>query len=440
MEKSKRGFWVGGIVLAIVVAFSLGIINPISVQAAEMGVDEESQTIEELKAEIKALKKSQKKEYQTLLKELAKIHTSGVAVADVPHAADSKFSFGGYGEIHWNGIEGEGNDYADIHRFVLYMGYHFNDWISLHSETEIEHAYVKGGNGEVAIEQLALDFYLTDTWNIRAGRILLPFGITNSIHEPPTFNGVERPDVEKNIIPSTWFAEGAGLFGSFGESFEYQAFIVNGLDASGFAAKDGIRGGRMKERPGIYNPAFIGRLDYLPSSLLGVLKSPKLGVSFYDGGANNQNKGGDNDLDVEVKMVDFDIQGKVGPLNVKALYVLGMIEGASKLADPANDPIANEISGYYGEASMDIMPSTMKSGKLEDSKLNLFARYEAMNTHAEMPEGVVAMDKYDRSTITTGLTFLPIPNLAVKADYQVFSDAADTDFLAKVNFGIGWMF
>ena len=39
-------------------------------------------------------------------------------------------------------------------------------------------------------------------------------GIQNLYHEPPTFNGVERTNVDKYIVPTTWREIGVGINGS----------------------------------------------------------------------------------------------------------------------------------------------------------------------------------------------------------------------------------
>ena len=41
--------------------------------------------------------------------------------------------------------------------------------------------------------------------------LLVPVGFLNEVHEPPTFYGVERNPVEKNVIPTTWWEGGIGI-------------------------------------------------------------------------------------------------------------------------------------------------------------------------------------------------------------------------------------
>ena len=50
---------------------------------------------------------------------------------------------GGYGELHYNDVFSDENGpntpgTLDFHRFILFAGYNFNDWISFRSELELE--------------------------------------------------------------------------------------------------------------------------------------------------------------------------------------------------------------------------------------------------------------------------------------------------------------
>ena len=110
-------------------------------------------------------------------------------------------SLGGYGELHYNGGEA---DEVDFHRFVLFIGHEFNDRLRLFTEFELEHSLAgEGKPGEVELEQAWIEFDVTDTQHARAGLFILPVGILNETHEPPTFFGVERNQVESAIIPTT---------------------------------------------------------------------------------------------------------------------------------------------------------------------------------------------------------------------------------------------
>ena len=149
---------------------------------------------------------------------------------------------GGYAQVDYNQPEGK-NGNLDVHRMVMLLGYKFNDKVQF--VTEIEYEHVK----EVFVEQAFLSYSLNDNLNIRGGLMLVPMGIVNEYHEPTTFNGVERPNVDKSIVPSTWREIGIGLSGRFNEaSLRYQAYIFNGFASVNgtkvLGGSNGLRNGR----------------------------------------------------------------------------------------------------------------------------------------------------------------------------------------------------
>ena len=115
-------------------------------------------------------------------------------------------TLGGYGEVLYNKPENL-NAEIDIQRLVLLFGYKFDERVQFVTEIEFEH--VK----EVYVEQAFVNYNLTQGLNIRAGLMLVPMGIINEFHEPTIFNGVERPSLDKYIIPTTWREIGIGLSG-----------------------------------------------------------------------------------------------------------------------------------------------------------------------------------------------------------------------------------
>ena len=151
---------------------------------------------------------------------------------------------GGYGELHY---EGGAKDQIDFHRFVLFVAHDFTDNIRFFSELEVEHAISGDGQvGEVELEQAYVEFDLNDSTQAFAGVRLVPVGLLNETHEPPTFYGVERNAVEKNIIPTTWWEGGIGVSGNIGDTgFSYDTMVSSGLElnaANGYK----VRSGRQK--------------------------------------------------------------------------------------------------------------------------------------------------------------------------------------------------
>jgi len=354
----------------------------------------------------------------------------------------ARLSLGGYGEIHANISEGstagQSKDQLDIHRLVTFLGYEFNDWIRFQSEVEIEHAMVSSGDGgELEIEQAHLDFLLNDSFNIRAGRFLIPVGIVNQHHEPTTFNGVERPNFAKYIVPSTWWSDGVGLFGNINDSIKYEAYLAAGLDGSGFDDIDGIRGGRLKERPSLNELAITARLDYFPwQASLAADRKLRLGASIYHGGINNGNKGADPGVSGDLTIYSADFDASAGKFDFRGVYAFEKIDGAQSIGNN----VAEEIMGYYLEGAYHFWPDSWKTGKLKNSDALVFVRYDDYDTQYSMPAGVQANPAGDRHDWTFGISFFPTHNVVVKADYQIREAEGANDPDNTFNLGIGWQF
>jgi len=340
-----------------------------------------------------------------------------------------RFHFGGYGEIHFDQVSGT-SEKIDLSRFVFYLGYDFADWIQLHSEVEIEHGFVEADNGEVSVEQLHVDFLFEPTFNARVGRFLAPLGIVNQRHEPPSFVGVERPDVETYIVPSTWSMDGLGGFGALGEDWKYQLYLGSSLSGSGIDPVGGLEEARQEGQPGMSQPALAGRVDWQPRSDL------RTGLGFFAGGLDNGPEGVNPGNDARVAVLCADAQWSTGALDFRALYALDWISDA----DTINPTIASRMDGWYLEGAWHVLPESSKQGRLADADGLLFVRYESLDTQAQMPGGAAADPAGERSILTFGCSFLPVPNLVLKLDYQVCDDKTAAGLPERFNLGLGWQF
>src|SRR5690554_544951 len=103
-------------------------------------------------------------------------------------------SIGAYGEIIFssyddekeNGDPSEKDNELEAYRYVLYVGYKFDDKWVLNTELEIEHV------DEVYTEFMYVDYLHSDALNARFGLMLLPVGFLNEQHEPTLFPSVKR--------------------------------------------------------------------------------------------------------------------------------------------------------------------------------------------------------------------------------------------------------
>jgi len=184
------------------------------------------------------------KERKIKMKKMVSIFAIFYCFTFADEFAESSTTLGGYGELHWD-MEGEE---MDFHRFIFYIKHNFNDQWSMMSEVEIEHNMVYSDGsvdadaGYLAMEQAFLNYW-NGKWGFQGGVLLVPVGVTNEYHEPPTFMSVERPEYSKYIIPSTWFDNGFAFYGTLGDvNWKYS---MTG-DLNGDEIGKGIRSARDK--------------------------------------------------------------------------------------------------------------------------------------------------------------------------------------------------
>jgi len=356
-------------------------------------------------------------------------------------------SMGGYAEGFYRKLidsNGE-SDRADFLRAVIYMGYKFTDRIIFNSEFELEHATTgstdSSSGGSMSVEFATLDFLWKDWINFRAGLVLVPMGIVNELHEPTTFLAVNRSEVERQIIPSTWRENGAGIFGSLGETLEYKAYVVNGLNAQGFSPS-GLRGGRQKgNRALAEHLAFVGRLDWYPSPGLW------LGGSVYHGkSGQNQDVAGTRIPDVDTTIWELHSQFERAGWWLRALFTMAHLADTSQLTEALGPggtgdigtgaAIGGEMLGTYGEIGYDIMnllfPESEKS-------LMPFFRFEYYDTQRDLPSGFDTDKSKQVKIYTAGLQFKPISQVVVKIDYRN-RQTENGGLSDELNMGIGLAF
>ncbi len=369
------------------------------------------------------------------------------------HAAEgsaSNTSIGGYGEVLIRGLasgrDGETRWSADVARLVVFVAHSFTSRIRVYTELEIEHSLsCSTCSGAFELEQAYLDWKLFgDALGLRAGLVLVPMGIINTVHEPPTFNGVVRPRLDTVVIPSTWREIGAGFFGRPVEGLRYELYGMTGLDPRGLSA-DGLAGGRQG---GSFAAAkawsVVGRAEVEP--ILGFV----IGASGYAGDA-----GGNSDfylrdhsrvsLSVPVLGYTLDARFHRAGLEWKALFAewhLPQSEalmhtfdatGAALFPD-ATSPVPTRMRGAYVEGGYDVLRPLGVSHQLVP-----FARLEYYDTQSAVPDGFDRNPTKSVREYTFGASYRPIREIAFKADYQLRNRKLGLDE-RQINFGLGFMY
>lgn len=419
---------------------------------------------------------------------LSPLHSSAQEHADT--AGYSRFRFGSYGEMVASfkdyGInrfqkEGSTRDHRNtiaIPRFTLGFDYKFTPKWILGAEIEFEAggtgtAVELEGNengeyeteiekgGEVALEQLHITRLIVPQFNVRAGHVVVPVGLTNAHHEPINFFGTIRPESQTVMMPSTWHETGIEVFGTFGKgygTFDYQAMVVTGLNANGFDRDTWVASGKQGffENDNFTSPGYVARIDWRGVPGL------RTGVSFYycrNAGSNSdksQTYAGLGRIPVEIFTWDAQYRNKY--LAARADVTYGHIGNTTAVnnrngklpnASPYSrlTPVAKNALSYGAEIGFNLGNVFSIAGC---PTLMPFCRYEYFNPQKVVVKPFTADSRLEVSKWTAGLNWFALPNLVVKADYstrqigtsKVFGTGpytSENEFSIGVAY-IGWFF
>jgi hypothetical protein len=260
----------------------------------------------------------------------------------------------------------------------------------------------------------------------------MPMGFVNELHEPTIFHGVNRPDIESKIIPTTWRENGLGIWGDI-KNFTYRTYIVNGFKGENFSAK-GLRSGRQKgAQASAQDLAWVGRLDYTPTA--GAL----FGVAGYFGGSDQDTERNGVKAKSQTTIFDTHIEYKKNGYELRFLGVIARNTGVTSLNEAKTTPatgnasIGEELKGYYIQLGYDFWQG------LNGEALTPFFRYSQYDTQSKVPSGFSRNPANDVTKSTLGISYKPHQNVIVKADYEQEKTRANTG-VDSFNLGLGFNF
>lgn len=398
-------------------AVAAALVAP-AVQAAETAAEptmaEVLRLLKEQQAEIEALK-------TRLLETDTKVEQTATAVEATASAVESatqrdttyakvadwaeRTQIGGYGELHYNNKQNGNTDEIDAHRFVMYIAHDFNDRVRLFSEIELEHSLAgDGAPGEVELEQAYIEWDYADRHRAKFGLFLLPVGILNETHEPDTFYGVERNNVENRIIPTTWWETGVMMSGQIAPGLTYDIGAHSGLEADAF----NVRSGRQKSAQAVAEEfAYTGRLKYTGVAGLELAATVHYEEDLLQGLMPGADK-------ASGLLTETHAAYQRGPFGLRALYAQWDIDG-----DQAEALGRDEQKGWYVEPSWRLTP-----------KLGIFTRFSQWDTQAG--------DSLDTEVeqFDIGFNYWLVENVVLKADWSDQKNGDGDSF----NLGLGWSF
>ena len=360
--------------------------------------------------------------------------------------------FGAYGELHYNNFQGgdshngqgansTGSDMLELHRFVLLGEAEIADGWRFVTEIEIEHGFVQGntssnGQGELEIEQAYIDWRYHADHGARAGTMLVPISIGNIYHEPTVFHGVERPEFDRVIVPTTWYESGVAVYGKIVPTLDYTVAIQAGLMGA-VSPSTGIRSARQRGyKSAADDLLYTARLDFRPLPGLWLAGAVSYG-----------------ELDQDELTTARPVDAAMGLATLEARYAvagwdLGLSLGHGRIdnagaypatainnATGAGGSVPEAFTGVNATVAYDVLRLVADSAH----QLFLFGRYELIDNQAELPAGRPRNEWWSADVVQYGLTYKPNPYVVIKADYRDYENDAGTA-VDSWNLGAGFAF
>ena len=396
-------------------------------------------------------------------------------------AAAQRLTVGGYGEVALGRDFYSDNVYRysrpeayadepshgrfDIPHAVVYLGYDFGKGWSMQTEIEFEHGgtgaavekeFTEAGEwesevekgGEVELEQFWLQKSFFPALNLRIGHLVVPVGGLNHAHEPLNFFTVYRPEGESTILPSTWHETGISLWGRTAH-WGYEAQVIAALDGFLFDRDHFVHNGAASpyEWRVANNYGAVLRVDNYSVKDLRLSLSGYYGQSMHTSYPNDLHNTRYADIKAHTFLGSFDFAYQGKRLIVRGNADYGRVGDAVTLSTVKRNlssnnapykktPVGQQALAAGVEGGYDILPWFVhqESGQ----KLFVFARYEYYDSY------IPAADQQDypftdRHRIAAGVNWLPIPQIAVKAEYSRRFLKAPYNPEPSVNLGIVYM-
>ncbi|MBQ6557060.1 MAG: hypothetical protein IJP39_07455 [Bacteroidales bacterium] len=362
---------------------------------------------------------------------------------------------------------GEQHGRFDIPHAVVYLSYDFGKGWKMQTEIEFEHTGTGGAvekefeeagewetevekGGEVELEQFWIEKSFSPAFNVRMGHMVVPVGGLNNAHEPLNFFTVYRSEGEYTILPSTWHDTGVSIWGRT-PHWRYEAQVIAGLDAYMFSTENFVKygAGSPFEFKAANQLGLVGRVDNYSVKNLRLSLSGFYGRSFNNTYPYEEIPESSRYYGVKgrtaIGAFDFAYNGARFVARGNADY--GYVGDAYTISNMKRNRTANNApykKSAVGrgavaagvEAGYDILPwFGVRPGT---DKLFVFGRYEYYNSYIPAA-GEEPADWTARHRIALGVNWLPIPQIAVKAEYSHRFLKAGYNPEPSINIGVCYM-
>ena len=392
-----------------------------------------------LEAQVQQLKTELAEQRATAAPAPAVSATSAPVVAGTAVDSRPPLTWFGYGELNYSRPSDEPSQTTfDLSRFVIGMGYRFDDRTRLVSEVEIEHAVSSESDpGEVEVEQAYIERELNADWRAQLGLFLIPSGLINENHEPTRYYGVFRNFVETEIIPTTWREGGVGLQLETANGWRWNAGLTTGFDLSKWdpTSTEGLESplGSIHQELALARAADLSA--FVAANYTGV-SGLRVGGSIFSGDAAQGQPGFSGN---QVTLWEGHVRWQNPAWALTALYASGHISATAAVNQNYSDQYAaptlvpEDFYGWYLEAAWrGLVGRTWP--------LVPFLRYERFNTassYARLPSGITPEASPAQTAVTGGVQYEFAPGVILKANYVDFTNGSAGD---RFDLGLGYEF
>lgn len=271
----------------------------------------------------------------------------------------------------------------------------------------------------MVLEQFHFTKIFRPYFQVRVGHQILPIGQTNARHESILYYGTVRPESETSIIPSTWHETGLSILGNY-RKWNYQLFVVNGLDANGFSSAYWVRDGKQGifEDVKMTDPAFAFRVENT------IINNLRLSLSGYTGKTtgNTTKPAKMGNLDGRVSIMSSDFEYSSNKLTLRGNIIYGDLTDSYKISN-INKNLSSAIQYQRTAVAKNALAYGAEAGyKLsvgkEHNQLIPFVRYEYYNSMQTTENGMLSDNRYKRDIFTCGFNYFLNSAMAIKVDYS----------------------
>lgn len=357
--------------------------------------------------------------------------------------SDKRYSISGFGELNFVPVQGNINRdvgdlelyYSGLYRYATFFGYRITDKLIWNSEFQIEflHDRTVEYHPEIVIEAF-VDYLYKDYLKARIGFYPLTIGYVNNNDEPVMFYSVNRSEVERLILPTTWIEFGTMFYGNISDKMSYALGFSQGLNSRNYLSGTWIRQGREIRFDVPKSISINPQLTYISSKDLTLSASGYFGKSGQGASVDMNNTPTSVDANINLVSVYAKYDWKnFSFVSVGTYGTLGDTEKIYALTENSNKPgqvLGKEVYGYLLEIGHNILPYLRKNKEIKEKKnrfydykamkLSLFGRYERLNTHHVVHADLFALPRVENNLHiwTMGVNFNTRENIVLKANYQ----------------------